>query len=90
MVSGLFYVNSLDVHFQLKESLISLILLPCFNRIPVFDANSVDPDHTLLTAASDLGLYCLPKSLLSLRKHAYSNILKILQPKTGKFTDKKF
>ena len=26
----------------------------------------------------------------TLRKHAYSNILKILQPKTGKFSDKKF
>ena len=26
----------------------------------------------------------------SLRKHAYSNILKILQPKRGKFSDKKF
>ena len=26
----------------------------------------------------------------SLRKHAYSNILKILQPKKGKFSDKKF
>ena len=25
----------------------------------------------------------------TLRKHAYSNILKILQPKTGKFSDKK-
>ena len=27
-------------------------------------ANSVDPDQTLRTAASDLGLYCLPMSLL--------------------------
>ena len=26
----------------------------------------------------------------SLRKHAYSNILKILQPKTGKFPDKNY
>ena len=29
-------------------------------------------------------------SIFTLRKHAYSNILKILQPKTGKFSDKKF
>ena len=27
---------------------------------------------------------------LSLRKHAYSNILKNLQPKTGKFPDKNY
>ena len=27
---------------------------------------------------------------ISLRKHAYSNILKTLQPKKGKFSDKKF
>ena len=26
----------------------------------------------------------------TLRKHAYSNILKILQPKTGKFPDKNY
>ena len=26
--------------------------------------------------------------ILSFRKHAYSNILKILQPKKGKFSDK--
>ena len=30
------------------------------------------------------------KHLNPLRKHAYSNILKILQPKMGKFPDKKF
>ena len=27
---------------------------------------------------------------ISLRKHAYSNILKIVQPKTGKFPDKTY
>ena len=27
---------------------------------------------------------------ITLRKHAYSNILKILQPKAGKVSDKKF
>ena len=30
------------------------------------------------------------KCAMTLRKHAYPNILKILQPKTGKFPDKKF
>ena len=32
----------------------------------------------------------IKKKLLSLRKHAYSNILKIVQPKTGKFLDKTY
>ena len=33
------------------------LLRPCFIEIPVFNANSV-------SAASDLGLHCLPMSLL--------------------------
>ena len=37
--------------------------LPCFIDIPVFNANSVDPDQTLHSAASDLGLHCLPITL---------------------------
>ena len=33
-------------------------------EISVFYANSVDPDQTPRSAASDLGLHCLPLSLL--------------------------
>ena len=32
--------------------------------MPVVNANSVDPDQMLRSAASDLGLHCLPKSYL--------------------------
>ena len=35
-----------------------------FIEIPVFNANSVDPDQTPRSVASDLGLHCLPMSLL--------------------------
>ena len=35
-----------------------------FNIILVFNANSVDPDQVPHSAASDLGLHCLPVSLL--------------------------
>ena len=35
-----------------------------FTEIPVFDVNSVDPDQMPHSAASDLGLQCLPMSLL--------------------------
>ena len=42
--------------------------------------------------SSSLFFRCLGMAVLgdSLRKHAYSNILKILQTKTGKNSDKKF
>ena len=39
-------------------------MLSCFTEIPVCNANSVDPDQTPRSAASDLGLHCLPASLL--------------------------
>ena len=35
-----------------------------FEEIPELNANSVDPDQTPHSAASDLGLHCLPMSLL--------------------------
>ena len=41
-----------------------LIFSPCFINISIFNANSVDPDQTPRCAASDLGLNCLPLSLL--------------------------
>ena len=57
-------------------------------------SRNVGPDQTPISSASDLSLHCLrrqafpktldkyeAKSIISLRKHAYSNILKILQPK---------
>ena len=44
----------------------SFSLLPCFIEIPVLNANSVDPDHT-----SDMGLHCLPMSLLWGARHKW-------------------
>ena len=35
-----------------------LLLLPCFIEITVLNANSVDPDQTPRSTASDLGLHC--------------------------------
>ena len=39
-----------------------ILSLPCFIEIPAFNANSVNPDQTPRSAASDLGLHCLPMS----------------------------
>ena len=41
------------------------LLSPYFIEIPVFSANSVDPDQTSRSAASDLGLHCLLMPLVS-------------------------
>ena len=48
----------------------SLSLL-CFIEISVFNANSEEPDQTPRSTASDLGLPCLPMSLLSDTKHEW-------------------
>ena len=40
------------------EGLSGYFLFVCFIEFPVFDANSVDPDQTPHSAASDLGLHC--------------------------------
>ena len=53
--TGLFPIEGLSCWF---------LLLLCFIEIPIFNANSVDPDQTLHSAASDLGLHCLPMSHL--------------------------
>ena len=50
--------------FPITRCLVSFLLWLCFLEIPELNANSVDPDQTPRPAASDLGLHCLPMSLL--------------------------
>ena len=50
--------------FPVKGVSSKFLLLPWFTEIPVRNANSVDPDQTPRSAASDLGLHCLPMSIL--------------------------
>ena len=54
----LFYIHFRPVHFQYK----GCFIIPWY--IPVFNGNSVDPDQTPRSVASDLGLHCLLMSLL--------------------------
>ena len=48
-----------QVHFIYKECLVGFLILQCFIAIPVVNANSVDPDQTPQSAASDLSVNCL-------------------------------
>ena len=45
------------------------LLLPCFIKTPVFNANSVDPDQMPHSAVYDLILHCLPVSFLWDTRH---------------------
>ena len=49
--------------FPIKGVSGRFILLQCFIEISVFNANSVDPDQTPCSKASDLGLNCWPMFL---------------------------
>ena len=67
MSSRLFYLIILDRYISIFR--VSFLLLPCFIENPVFIANSVDPDQRMRSTASDLGLHCLPVSLLWDARH---------------------
>ena len=55
--------------------LVTYLLLPWFTEISVLKANSVDPEQTPLSAASDLGLCCLRMSFLWDTRHKCVKIL---------------
>ena len=50
-------------------------LLPFFVEISELIANSVDPDLTPRSAASDQGLHCLPMYLLWDTRHKWVNMV---------------
>ena len=51
------------------------MLLLCCIVVPFLNANSVDSDQMPHSAASDLGLHCLPISLLWDARHKWANLL---------------
>ena len=52
------------VYLQQQDVWLVFINTVCFIEIPVFNANSVDPDQMLYSATSDLGLHYFPYTLL--------------------------
>ena len=71
MQSGLFYLKSLDQSISSLRDVWSVFIIAIFIGKPVINANSVDPDQTLHSAASDLGLHCLPMSRLWDARHKW-------------------
>ena len=67
MPSEHFYLNTLDWSISSRKCVWLVLLLPCFIKIPIFNANSVDPDQMPCSVASDLGLHCLPVLVLEVR-----------------------
>ena len=59
--------------FPKDEVSVYFLILPGFVETHAYNANSVDPDQTLRSAASDLGLQCLPMSLLLETRHKWVN-----------------
>ena len=55
-LNGLFH----PVFFPIAGFLVSFYYNCVFCEIQVFNANSVDPDQTPRSVASDLGLHCSP------------------------------
>ena len=56
-----------------RRSVWLVLSLLYFIEIPVSNANSMDSDQTPRYAASDLGLHCLPVSLLWNARHKWVN-----------------
>ena len=50
--------------FQVEGMSGCFSLTLCFIKFPVFNANSVNPDQMPHSAAFDLGLHCLPISII--------------------------
>ena len=58
LAGGFFYHNSLNQSISYSWVPGYFLLLVCFTEIPVFNANSVDPDQMPHSVASDLGPHC--------------------------------
>ena len=63
----LFHCYSLDesiCHFRSVGSVLSLLFYFCWKILLANNKDNVDPDQTPHDVASDLGLHCLPMTLL--------------------------
>ena len=75
MPGGLFYINSLDQFSSNIRSVWLVFIVTMFYSNSWFSANSVDPDQTPCSVASNLGLDCLPMPLLWDTRHKWVKIV---------------
>ena len=76
MPNGFLYLNFSDWSISnIKGAWLAFIYKTIFflNKIPVLNANRVDPDLIPRSAESDLCLHCLPMSLLWDAMHKWVN-----------------
>ena len=71
MPCGLFYFNSLNRSIFYIRDVWLVFILSYFVAVSVLYANSVNPDQTLHSAPSDLGIHCFPTSLLGDARHKW-------------------
>ena len=57
--------------FPIAGVWLDFIMLLCFIKVPLINANSVDPDQMLHFGASDLGWLCLPVTLLGVSQQKW-------------------
>ena len=74
MLSGFFYFNSLYRFISYIRGVWSVIIIVMFVERFELNANSADPDQMPHSAASDLGLHCLPMSHLWDARHKWVNL----------------
>ena len=67
MPCGLFYLKSLDRSISFIRDVWLVLSSSCFVEISELNSNKVNPDQMPRSVASDLGLHCLPMSLLLAR-----------------------
>ena len=61
--------------FQYKDCPVSFYFYHSLKEIAVLNANSLDPDQTPRSVASDLVLYWLPMSILCDAWHKWVNVM---------------
>ena len=64
ILSGFFYLKSLDKFISYIGGVWLVFIMTCFVGISELNANSIDLDQKPHSVMSDLGLHCLPMSLL--------------------------
>ena len=69
MLSGLFQLYALDRSISHRRGVWLDFIITSFREYFVFRAKCIDPDQTPCSTASDLGLHCVPMSLLGDVRH---------------------